>query len=72
MKTQFLTQDRARIDPIARWIRGFSFRKFEGDLWRSKFDFSLFSQRNLIFKYSSYAEMSLEAKGSKRFKDSGV
>ena len=72
MKTQFLTQDSAQIDPIARWIRGFSFREFEDDRWRSRINFSIFSQRNVTFKYSSDAEVSLEARGSKIFKYSGV
>ena len=44
MKTQFLTQDSIRIDQIAPQIRGFSFREFEDDRWRSRIDLSLFSQ----------------------------
>ena len=72
MKTQCLTQDSAQIDPIARRIRGFSFHKFEDDRWCSRIDSSLFYQQNLTFQHSSDAEMSLEAKGSKRFKDCGV
>ena len=72
MKTQFLTQDRTRIDPIAHWIIGFSSRKFEDDRWHSIINFSIFSQQNLTFKHSSDMEISLEVKGSKRFKDCGV
>ena len=72
MKTWFLTQDSARIDPITRRIRGFSSHKFKDDRWRSRIDFSLLSQRNLTFKLSSDVKMSLEAKGSKRFKNCGV
>ena len=71
-KTRFVTQDSARIDLIVRRSKGFSFCEFEDDHWCSKIDFSLFSQQNLSFKCSSDVEMSLEAKGRKRFKNCGV
>ena len=71
-KTWFLTQDSARIDQISRQIKGFSLREFEDKRWRSRINFSLFSQQNLTFKHSSDVEMSLEAKGSTIFKDGGV
>ena len=71
-KTQFLTQDNSRIDQISRRIKGFSFQEFEDDLWHSRIDFSMFSHRNLTFKHSINAEIDIEAKGIKRFKDCGV
>ena len=68
-KTQTLTQDSARIDPIAHRIKGFSFRKFEDDRQHSRSDFPLFSQRNLTFKHSLDMEEYLEDEEGKRFKD---
>ena len=58
MKAQFLTQDSARINLISHRIKGFLS--------------SIFFQQNLTFKHSYDAEMSLEVKGSKRFKDRGA
>ena len=68
-KTLMLTQDSARIDPIARRIKGFSFSEFEDDCQHSRRDFSLFSQWNLTFKHSIDVEINLEDKESKKFKD---
>ena len=72
IKTQFLTKDSAQIHPISHKIICFSFRKFEDGRWRSRIDFSLFSLLNFTFKHSLDVKMSLEVKGSKRFKDCGV
>ena len=72
MKTQFLTQDNAWVDPISCRINGYSFCEFEDNPWHSRIDFSLFSQRNITFKYSVDTKIDLEAIGSKRFKDCGV
>ena len=72
IKTLFLTQDSTRIDPISIWIKGYSYREFEENCWHLRIGFSLFSQRNLTFKHSVYAEIDLEAIGNKRFKGCGV
>ena len=67
-KTKILIWDSAQIDPTDGWIKSFSFHEFEDDRRHSRRNFSLFSQQNLNFKYSSNAQMSLEVKGSKKFK----
>ena len=72
IKTRFLTQDSAQIDPISLRIRGFSFCEFKDNFWHSRIDFSLFFERNLTFKHSLDVEVDLEAKGIKRFDDCGV
>ena len=64
-----MLSDRDLIDPITLWIKGFSFHEFEDDRWHLRINFSLFSQQNLPFKYSSDAEIDLEAIKIKRFKD---
>ena len=71
-ETRNLTRDSDRNDPINRRIQGFSSRDFEDDHRCSRGEFSLFDRRNLASNHSVNAEMSLEAIGSKRFKDSGV
>ena len=71
-KTHNLTRDSDQNDPINHQIQGFSFCDFEDDHWRSRGKFSLFYQRNLTSNHSVNVEMSLEAIGSKRFKDGGV
>ena len=68
-KTQILTRDSAQINPINRQIKGFSFLEFEDYRWHPRINFSLFSQQIITIKHSSDVEMSLEAKGIKRFKD---
>ena len=65
MKTWFLTQDSARIDPIALQIKGFSFRELEEYCWHSIIDFSLFSQQNLTFEHSMDAKIDLEVIGTR-------
>ena len=69
MKTQILTRDSARNDPIDRRIKGFLFRDFEDDCWHSRNNFSIFSPQNLTFKHSLDEEIDLEDEESKRFKD---
>ena len=69
MKTHNLNRSRARIDPIDRWIKGFLFCNFEDEIRHSRGNFSLFFLRNLYFKHSLDAEMSLEEEEMKRFKD---
>ena len=69
MKMHNLTQSHARIDPIDHWIKGFSFHDFEDIIWHSIGDFSLFFWRNVNFKHSLDAEMSLEEEEIKRFED---
>ena len=71
-KTHNLTQDSTWNDPIDREIKTFSFCDFEDDSWHSWGKFSLIFWRNLTFNYFLNAEMSLQVKGRKRFKDSHV
>ena len=71
-KTRFLNQDSARIDPISFRIKGYSFSEFEDNHWHSPINVSVFSQRNLTFKLSVYAEIDLEEIRSKILKDCGV
>ena len=59
----------AQNDPINHQIKGFSFRDFEDDHRHSRSDFSLLSPRNSTFKHSLDAEINLEDKESKIFKD---
>ena len=68
-ETRILTQDSTRNDPINRRIKGFSFRNFKDDRQHSRSEFSLFSPRNLTFKYSLDVKIDLEDEESKRFKD---
>ena len=72
MKTQYIIQDSAWIDPISYRIKGLSFCEFKDDHWHSRINFSLFSQWNLTFEHSLDREIDLEVKGSNRFKDGGV
>ena len=69
MKTRILTWDSARNDPIDRQIKGFSFFDFKDKIWHSRGTFFLFFRWNLDFKNSLDAEMSIEEKVIKRFKD---
>ena len=68
-KIWMLTWYSTRNDPIDCQIKGFSFCNFEDDLLYSRSEFPLFSPQNLIFKHSLDAEIDIEDKESKRFKD---
>ena len=68
-KIWILTWDSARIDCR---IKGFSFFYFEDDRRHLRKDFSLFYTWNLTFKHSLDAEIDLEEKERKRFKDGDV
>ena len=46
-KTRNLTQSRTWNDPINRRIKGFPLYNFEGEIQRSRYDFFLFSPKNL-------------------------
>ena len=63
MKSTNLTQINLRIDPIYRWIQGFSFRKFEDEYWCSRLDFSLVFRSKLKLMLYNGTEMSCEQAG---------
>ena len=65
----YLTRSRARIDPIDRQIKVFSFRNLEDEIYHSRGNLSLFFQQNHDFKPSLETEMSLEEEKIKKFKD---
>ena len=72
MKTHNLTQSHVGNDPISHRIQGFSFPDFENEVRHSRCDFFQFFPPNIDFKPSLDAEMSLEEKEFKRFKDCGI
>ena len=72
MKTHNLTQSRTHNDPINRRIQGFSFRDFENEVRRSRYDFFWLFQPILYFKHSSDAKMSLEEVEIKWFSNCDV
>ena len=45
-KTRILTRDSARIDPIDRWIKDFSFHEFEDDCLHSRFFLPILSMKS--------------------------
>ena len=59
------------IQLIAR-SEAFSLCDLEDDRRHSRSDFSLFSPRNLTFKHSLDAEIDIEDKESKRFKERSI
>ena len=68
-KTQILTQNNAQNDPIDHRIMSSSFRDFKDEFRHLRNNFSQFPPQNLTFKHSLAAEIDLEDKENKIFKD---
>ena len=68
-KTHNLTWNSAQNDPINFRIKGFSFHDFEDEFRHSRWDFSLFSERNLTFKHFLDTKINQEEEERKRFKE---
>ena len=65
MKTRFLTQDSARIDPIPCWIKGFSFMNSKTIVGVQEL-ISPYSLNEILLSNTLWTQESIE---SKRFKD---